>query len=734
MRNNPSLEAVLAPAGLRLGIVIRKAGPQPEIAELAPLEGVLAAEGASWSISHTYTPVADRSGCVDVEVRIACHGVSGATVVEVRADVAGWSKENYVFAPAMIYAGNRFDSLDIPYSPFWPDASHYTVDKPVTFTNQPRLPKDGGPGAIELDSASLATPCLGFHSVSGHGALIFTPLHNELGVIGLGITEHAAVGRAQFIFATPRSRSRIPTGMGFRAGDPARDWSPGETVTLRLRLWVFPAPRLQTLFDRFSEARKDEGTRAWSCDLPFSEAARLVRNKLNALNWDERLGYYRHGIDKTKARPFDWFQLGWVSGGVTTLPMLAQGDPVSQARARRNLDFMFTQLPLPNGLWCAHHDGVKVNIDDPRPPRPGYLVSVRRLSDGLYYGLKQIRLLAERGEAVPPAWETAARGLADALLRIFNHHGQLGQYLDARTATIGIGGSTAAGGVPAGLILAARHFDAPAYLTAAIAIGRHLVETSVETCLTTGGPCDALAAPDSESCAALLISLVDLHQATGNAFWSGAASDLIRQYSSWVTSYDFPWPTGSALALRGVPATGTVWANVQNKHTSAGICAYSGEQLFRHWRTTGDELALDLIRDTAHNITHHVSLADKPLGTLAPGMMCERINMSDWEGSNAVGNNVFGSTIWVETSMLLTAAEIPGVYLRSDTGRVVVFDHVEVVWDGRELALTNPTRYPATVHCLCETSAQATRPLGVNLLQHCHHVDIAPGLTVRLQP
>jgi hypothetical protein len=729
------LDAILTRAGLCLGLKIRKAGPQPVIEDLAPLSGTQEAEGATWSVSHTVAPVNGRTGCVDVVVRIACTaGAAAATVVEVRADAGRWSKDNYVFAPAMIYASNRFDALDIPYSPYWPDASHYAVDKPTSFTNQPRLPKDGSPGAIELDSASLATPCIGFRSVHGTGALIFGDLHNELGVIGMGITEHAAAGRAQLIFATPRARSKIPTGMGFREADTTRDWKAGEAVTLRLRLWTFAAPELQTLFDRFAEARKDYGTRTWTHDLPFSEAANLVRAKLNALNWDEWLGYYRHGIDKTKAKPFDWFQLGWVSGGVTTLPMLSQGDALSQARARRNLDFMFTQLPLPNGLWCAHHDGVKVNYDDPRPPRPGYLVSVRRMSDGLYYGMKQIRILAERGEAVPKAWEDAARGLADAFIRLFNRYGQIGQYLDVRNATIGIGGSTAAGGVPAGLALVAKHFNEPAYLGAAIAIGRHLVETSLEKGLTNGGPCDALAAPDSESCAAFLMSLVDLHQATGHAYWAKAASDLIRQYSSWVTSYDFPWPKGSALERRGAPATGTVWANVQNKHTSAAICAYSGEQLFRHWRTTGDELALDLILDTAHNMTHHVSLADKPLGPMGPGMMCERINMSDWEGPNTIGDNVFGSTIWVETSMLLTAAEIPSVYLRSDTGRVVVFDHLEAAWAGGVLTVTNPTRFPATAHVLCETSAQAAKPLGVNLLQHCQRVEIAPGASVTLKP
>jgi hypothetical protein len=458
----------------------------------------------------------------------------------------------------------------------------------------------------------------------------------------------------------------------------------------------------------------------------------MVREKVNALNWDEELGYYRHGISRLNTKPFDWWQLGWVSGGLTTLPMIAQGDPVQKARALRNLAFMFDGSPVENGLWKAHHDGTKFNNEDPRPPRPGYLVSVRRLSDGLYFGLKQILMLKARGEKVPDSWKASARNLADALVRIFRKHGQIGQYLDIRTAEIGIGGSTAGGVLPAALVLAAKTFGEPSYIKAAEDLGRQLVRDCVETGLTTGGPCDMLTAPDSESCFALLVSLVDLFEATGDRFWAKAASDLTRQFSTWVTSYDFAYPLESHLGKVDVPSNGSVWANIQNKHAAPGICNFSGESLFRLWRDTGDEVALDLIRDIAGNITSYVSRDGHQIGTMNSGMMCERVNLSDWEEQEGVGGNIFGSTIWVETALMLTVAELPGIYLRTDTGRLEIFDHIDAVWnaDAKTLTLSNPTKFDAKVQVLAENSAQTKSPLPLEILSRCSVIEVPAGGSV----
>ena len=730
---SPSFQEILDEQNTSLCLNLKAAGKSLPL----PWNGEVTHEESNWRVKTVSAPVEGRSGCYEITSVIELTGGnSPATTVELASSFANWSPSSYVFAPTMVYDGNRFEIVDVPYSPFWPDAFHYGVNKPISITNQTHLNKDGSASSIEIDTWGVATPCLGWRAPEGRGFLLFTPDSNELGPMGLTIREDGDARMASFSVEAPRHRSKIPNIMGFRDGDPARAWKAGDKATITARLWFFQAPRLQNLFDRYSEVRKDFGSRRSVKALPFSEAARMVREKVNALNWDEELGYYRHGISRLNTKPYDWWQLGWVSGGLTTLPMIAQGDATAKARAICNLDFMFTGSPVENGLWRAHHDGTKFNNEDPRPPRPGYLVSVRRLSDALYFGIKQILMLEARGDIVPDTWKVSAKKLADSLVHIFRKHGQIGQYLDIRTAEIGIGGSTAGGVLPAGWILASRLFNDSSYLKAAEDLGHQLVRDCVETGLTTGGPCDMLTAPDSESCFALLVSLVDLFEATGDSFWAKSSSDLTRQFSTWVTSYDFSYPPESHLGKVDAPSNGSVWANIQNKHAAPAICNFSGESLFRLWRDTGDELALDLIRDIAGNITNYVSREGHQIGTMNSGMMCERVNLSDWEGQEGVGGNIFGSTIWVETALMLTVAELPGVYVRKDTGRVEIFDHVEASFlnEGGKphLRLQNPTSFDADVQILVEEAADLTKPLPLEIMSRCKRVSLKAGARMDL--
>ena len=730
---SPSFQEILDEQNTSLCLNLKAAGKSLPL----PWNGEVTHEESNWRVKTVSAPVEGRSGCYEITSVIELTGGnSPATTVELASSFANWSPSSYVFAPTMVYDGNRFEIVDVPYSPFWPDAFHYGVNKPISITNQTHLNKDGSASSIEIDTWGVATPCLGWRAPEGRGFLLFTPDSNELGPMGLTIREDGDARMASFSVVAPRHRSKIPNIMGFRDGDPARAWKAGDKATITARLWFFQAPRLQNLFDRYSEVRKDFGSRRSVKALPFSEAARMVREKVNALNWDEELGYYRHGISRLNTKPYDWWQLGWVSGGLTTLPMIAQGDATAKARAICNLDFMFTGSPVENGLWRAHHDGTKFNNEDPRPPRPGYLVSVRRLSDALYFGIKQILMLEARGDIVPDTWKVSAKKLADSLVHIFRKHGQIGQYLDIRTAEIGIGGSTAGGVLPAGWILASRIFNDSSYLKAAEDLGHQLVRDCVETGLTTGGPCDMLTAPDSESCFALLVSLVDLFEATGDSFWAKSSSDLTRQFSTWVTSYDFSYPPESHLGKVDAPSNGSVWANIQNKHAAPAICNFSGESLFRLWRDTGDELALDLIRDIAGNITNYVSREGHQIGTMNSGMMCERVNLSDWEGQEGVGGNIFGSTIWVETALMLTVAELPGVYVRKDTGRVEIFDHVEASFlnEGGKphLRLQNPTSFDADVQILVEEAADLTKPLPLEIMSRCKRVSLKAGARMDL--
>jgi hypothetical protein len=308
--------------------------------------------------------------------------------------------------------------------------------------------------------------------------------------------------------------------------------------------------------------------------------------------------------------------------------------------------------------------------------------------------------------------------------------------VDAETGNLLIGGSTAGAVVPGGLVRASQYFNEPRYLKVAEAAARRYYEKCVLAGLTTGGPGDALSAPDSESCFALIESFVALLEVTGDAFWKQAARDTVRQAATWVMAYDYRFPDGSSLARSCARSTGAVWANVQNKTPAPGICTSSGDALLRLWRATGDVLALDLLREIAHSLPQFISRADRQLSpAMSPGWMCERVNTSDWEGAAGVGGNLFGSSSWVETALMLTTWEIPGLYVQPDRGFHRVFDHIlaeeaEHTGNSLTLRLTNPTAFDAAVKVLCENATACAQPLPLNALHHAAVIRVPAGTTV----
>jgi hypothetical protein len=307
--------------------------------------------------------------------------------------------------------------------------------------------------------------------------------------------------------------------------------------------------------------------------------------------------------------------------------------------------------------------------------------------------------------------------------------------VNVETGNLLIGGSAAGAIAPAGLARAARYFDEPRYLRIAVESAWKYNQDFVLHGLTTGGPGEILSAPDSEAAFAMLESFVTLFEVTGDREWLAPARDLLRQCATWVVSYDYEFPPESTLGKSQARSTGAVWANVQNKSACPGICTLSGDSLLRLWRASGDPLALELLYDIAHGIPQYLSREDRRLGEpMHPGWMCERVNLSDWEGAQGVGGKLFGSC-WAEVSLMLTTLEIPGLYVQPDTGFFRVFDHIRAESisfgeNGLVLKLTNPTRFDAEVKVLCEPSAACAKPLDLNALLGVRTVRIPAGGSV----
>lgn len=185
------------------------------------------------------------------------------------------------------------------------------------------------------------------------------------------------------------------------------------------------------------------------------------------------------------------------------------------------------------------------------------------------------------------------------------------------------------------------------------------------------------------------------------------------------------------FAKAGIRTTGSVYANTQNKHSAPGLCTLSGLGLLKLFRATGDRFHLDLLRDIAHGLPQYLPHPLKPIGDAKPGHMCERVNMTDWEGPERIGETL-RMTTWAETSLMLTTIEIPGLYVRPDLSLVVAFDHImaEVVADGpKELVVkvTNPTSLSAAVRVFSEDAQSVKEPLAENYLFDGCIVDLPPG-------
>ena len=274
------------------------------------------------------------------------------------------------------------------------------------------------------------------------------------------------------------------------------------------------------------------------------------------------------------------------------------------------------------------------------------------------------------------------------------------------------------------------------YLVAAKEMGEYFYQTATARGITTGGPGEILQAPDSESACALLESFTALFEACGDAKWLDYACDAAHQAASWVVPYDYEFPKQSRFGKMNVRSAGSVWANVQNKHSAPGMCTGSPAALLKIYRATGDVRYLELMRTIAHFSPQVASYPERPVymtagSALSPGEICERVNLSDWEGNSNVGDAIFGASSWPEAALLLTALEIPGVYAVPSRGVVCVSDHVNAWMDGDFLFIQNPTEFDARVKVMTDTEETISYPLGLNWQERFESVPVKSGETVK---
>lgn len=704
-----------------------------------------------------------------------------------------WRRENYVFFPAAVYDGNRMESRYLPYPPY---CAEKRGDRWIpVITDIPRLSTENAHSRIQFLSGDMSTPACGYYSREKKTGVLLLAKHKENGRY-TGFTAEEDADRAVFSISSPGVREKnvyffgeLPDGSGFypTCGYPSADegalLKKGEILTLDAECHVFAAGDMEEYFRIFHEVREDLEQGEEFCSIPFSRAYREVKEKFIRMNFDPE-GYLRVGTGETI--PACW-QAGWVGGGMNTWPLLTEDHGTAREQALSTLHFITEKLQRENGWYVPMYaDGQCYGdafLDTSRP-----VLLVRKDADLLYFMAKQAMYLREEKKPdnaeLSGALEESIARQADAFVRFFEKHGQLGQFIDMESEEILAGGTGSAAIAPAALALTYEYFrggDAGVsrkeekYLETAEKLGEYYLERHLRRGVLNGGPGEICQAPDSESAFGLLESFVQLAETTGKEKWIRAAEEAFELAATWVVSYDFDFPKESTAAKLGAHTRGTVFANAQNKHSAPGICTLSGNSLLKLYRLTGEKRYLRWMSRISHALSQFVSLPDRPVDTLEhrplpAGFFNERVQMSDWEGGHTVGEFLYGSN-WPETTMLLTYVEIPGIYVDFDRGTVQCSDHVKAEIIGRVpqtgnvpqsgnapqarnvpqpgnapqpgnvlhpdsasqaedaavvLCITNPTAYEARVTVLADRSRDG-KPLGHGYFGRMKVVTVRPG-------
>lgn len=562
-------------------------------------------------------------------------------------DFPAWETNAYILMPACAYNGNR-DAREKPAdSPAPPGRAMPDGVGPEPALWHPPYPclAPDGSGEIEVLSGDMSVPVVGIHFPKAKkGVFIFT--EQQIGERNLGFSVKSGSVRVDCPGNRRRAYCLPPDHV-----DPPLRLKAGDRLTARFRVLEFDADTVAAFLERFFRERKSFLGDRHAPNGYTKELWDMVERC-----WNEKLyvgGAYRQ--EKWKWVP------GWTGGPVSVYPLYQLGNETTRARCRETLDFL-VKHQAKSGFYYGCVVGDEHKTDGSGPMEFPNRTFVRRSPEALYFLIRCARLMGWRD-----AWRASAKKCAEALARTWRRYGQFGQWIDVETGELLVGRSTSAAIASAALLEAWREFGVAEYREIAFAACEDYCRRDLDRGVTYGGPGDILMTPDSESAFGLLESCVALAAETKDPHWIARARQAAALASTWVVSYRYKFPPTSAFAKLGVNTVGSVWASCRNKHSAPGICTLSGDSLLKLYRLTGDEAYLELCKDIAFFLPQVVARPDRPIlvhpeirhrgANLEPGFMCERVNMSDWEHYDWIGE-VYNHPCWCGTCLTTAFADL----------------------------------------------------------------------------
>lgn len=579
----------------------------------------------------------------DISVSLVAESDSIDTHFSMSVEFTKWEQNAYIFMPACAYKGNAFQKLKCSYPPMYRKEDCKKDAQPI-ITDVPALNSDGS-GKIEVTSADMSVPCFGaFFGKKQKAFFIFTEQACKDKNIGFTVES----GKVTITFPALRSKRYKMCRTDVPSDDSGISVMKGERVSSKVLIKEFDCKDIPEFFEVFFNNRK-----CLLCDSPApngytQDLWNMIENHMNNDNFS---GEYYAEMSKK-------WQCGWVGGGMSSLPLLKHGSSLSRERAIKTLDFMTSNV-APSGFFYTMI--VKGVIEDDGFGKEHMKKSalVRKLGDALYFLFKHFDVITPK-----KSWVIAAKNCADAFVELYKKYQDFGQFIHIETGEIIYGGTTSGASAISALVRAWYYFGDEKYIETARLAGEKYYNNFVARGFTYGGPGEALCAPDSESSYAMVESMVLLYEAEKEEKWLRYAKDSLHLLSSWVMPYSYIFPKGSEFARLNINTVGSVFANVQNKHSSPGLCTASGDAIYKLYKYTGKKEYLELLRDIVFFLPQCVSTEERPIFSwhkepirLLPGCICERVNTSDWEDRERVGG-VFALSGWCETSILLSFSEL----------------------------------------------------------------------------
>ncbi|MBE5740344.1 MAG: hypothetical protein E7352_00165 [Clostridiales bacterium] len=568
-----------------------------------------------------------------------------------------WEDDCYVFSPACAYDGNKIEQVDRAYPPMYKTSEMYENERPLIMKGIPALNVDGS-GKIEVTAGDMATPCVGiFYKQKKQAFFVFT--EQEVGGKNLGF--RIEKGKITVQYPTKREYAYRYVFAPEKDADKGLFVDLGDEFSSKLLIRTFDCETISQFFEYFFRNRKVLLSSPRPENGYTQELWEIMEKHFNQNNYS---GKY---FGNTRWR--QW-QCGWCGNAQSSYPLYVKGNEETKARAVQTIDYLVS-FAAPSGFFYGYifDDKIKddsFHFDDTENDefagmRGSHLI--RKSGDVLAFLYKHFDVMPVKKE-----WEIAARNCADAFVRLFDKYGTFGQFVHQETGEMLIGLSCAGASAIGGLARSYRYFKDEKYLNTAKEACEYYYQNFVAKGVTTGGPGEILTAPDSESSYAMVESCVILYETTKEEKWLQYAKDSANLFSSWVMTYAYKFPKGCEFEIQKINTTGSVFANVQNKHSAPGICTFSGDTLYRLYCYTGEKLYLELIKDIAYFIPQCVSTPWKPIydwdhkhgddeGRLPEGYICERVNTSDWEMQGCIGG-VFKLSCWCETSLVLSFVEL----------------------------------------------------------------------------